>query len=125
MDTGLAIFLGAVIGSSLATMGWIFGQRQNRRLTRLEHTFSVLNSYRDDKDHWEAHRRFVSMAKSQNIPTPDDPARQDDIAVLSKLFTHYEYIAAGIFCGGLDENLIKACDRGNIVYYFCLTSYVY
>lgn len=111
MDIGLAIFGGAI----LASAGWIFGQRQNRKLTRLEHTFRVLDNYREDSAHWEANERFVGMAKRNDLPTPDDNHRAEDIAALRKLLTHYEYIAAGIFTGGLDETIVCECDRGNIV----------
>ena len=55
------------------------------------------------------------MAKRNDLPTPDDGHRAEDIAALRKLLTHYEYIAAGIFTGGLDEQIVRECDRGNIV----------
>lgn len=111
MDIGLAIFGGAI----LATAGWVFGQRQNRKLTRIEHTFRILDKYRDDDAHWKAIERFVGMAKRDDLPTPDDDHRAEDIAALRKLLTHYEYIAAGIFVGGIDEQIVRECDRGNIV----------
>lgn len=111
MDIGLAIFGGAI----LASAGWIFGQRQNRKLTRIEHTFRILEKYRDDDAHWKATERFVAMAKRDDLPTPDDDHRAEDIAAMRKLLTHYEYIAAGIFVGGIDEQIVRECDRGNIV----------
>ena len=111
MDIGLAIVTGAIF----ATAGWIFGHRQSRKLTRLEHTFRVLDGYRDDDAHWKANERFVGMAKRNDVPTPDDAHRAEDIEALRKLQTHYEYIAAGIFTGGLDEAIVSECDRGNIV----------
>lgn len=111
MDTGLAI----LIGAGGATVGWIFAQRQNRKLTRLEHTFNVLESYRNDEKHWGSFDRFVSMAKKNDIPGPRDSGRDDDIKAIGSLLFHYEYISAGIFSGGLDEGMIKLCEEGNIV----------
>ena len=111
MDIGAAIVIGAV----LASAGWVFGQRQTRKLSRLEHTFRVLDGYRDDTDHWKANDRFVAMAKRNDLPSPDDSHRDQDIEALRRLLIHYEYIAAGIFTGGLDEAMVRECDRGNIV----------
>lgn len=76
MDIGVAIFGGAI----LATAGWILGQRQNHKLTHLEHTFRVLDNHREDDAHWEANERFVGMAKRDDLPTPDDGHRAEDIS---------------------------------------------
>jgi len=111
MDTGAAIVTAAL----LASIGWIFGQRQNRKLTRFEHTFQVLNSYRHDESHWAALAQVIVLAKNENIPKPEESGRQADIEALRKLLIHYEFIAVGIFSGGLDEGLIRECDRSNIV----------
>lgn len=111
MDTGQAIIIAAV----LASAGWVFGQRQSRKLSRLEHTFNVLNSYRHDKEHWDAIHKVIALAKNKTLPTPDEAGRENDIAALRKLLVHYEFIAVGIFSGGLDEEMIRECDRGNIV----------
>ena len=111
MNTGIAIVVGAI----LASLGWIFGQRQSRKLSRLEHTFAVLNSYRHNKEHWDAVRQVVILSKNNTLPTPEEAGRENDIAVLRKLLVHYEFIAVGVFAGGLDETMIRECDRGNIV----------
>ncbi len=111
MEIGSAIILGAV----LASAGWVFAQRQNRRLSRLEHTFDVLNSYRQNKEHWDTISEVISLAKNKRLPAPDEAGRENDIAALQRLLVHYEFIAVGIFSGGLDEAMIRECDRGNIV----------
>ena len=65
------------------------------------------------------------MVKADNVPTPDDPEREDDNNALRSLFMHYEYIAAGVYCGGLDERVIKECEIRNVVaLYKYTTSYV-
>ena len=99
----------------MASVGWIFGQRQNRKLSRLEHTFNVLNSYRHNQEHWDAIQRVIVLAKNKTLPMPEEAGRENAVAVLRKLLVHYEFIAVGVFSGGLDETMIRECDRGNIV----------
>lgn len=111
MDTGQAIIIAGV----LASAGWVFTQRQNRKLSRLEHTFDVLNSYRHNKDHWDAISKMIALTKGGTLPVPDEAARENDIEAIRKLLIHYEFIAVGIFSGGLDEAMIRECDKGNIV----------
>lgn len=111
MDAGIAIVIGAVLG----TVGWFLGQRQNRNLSRLGHTIELLNSYRDDESHWDALSSVKSMIEAENLPKPDDANRAEDNATLRKLLVHYEYIASAILRGAIDERLVRDCDRSNIV----------
>ncbi len=111
MEPGNAIFIGAV----LATLGWIYNGRLQVQSARRKHTYElILEQHRDETyaARLAAVRQLISNRTLQNIPSDQPPP---DHPELDALLNYYEFLAAAIWCGDVDERLMRRCHKSRIV----------
>jgi len=109
--TGIAILLASVF----ATIGWWWTSRTQQVTARRHHTFNIFLEYRFKGGIAIAIDRLAEITDADNIPSPKDNTRKDDVAFIDQLLDHYEFVSAAILNGDLDEQLFKSCDCSMIV----------
>lgn len=114
MDPGPAIIISAV----LASIGWLFTIRSTRLVDRRKHTYGLLLRQLDDPKFAAALDRIKALLEKNNLPDPDDELRQDDISKIDYLLNHYEFLSAAVWCGDIDEKLLRACEYSRITKLF-------
>lgn len=110
MDSGTAIFIGAI----LATVGWLYGGRQQRLTSRRQHTYQIILKQQDDKRYEEALDKLRLLLASNSVPAASNTHRKDDQDHIDHLLNYYEFLAAAVWCGDIDENLIRLCEETRI-----------
>ena len=111
MDTATA----ALVGSALATCGWIYSARRARTLSRKQHTVTVMLQASVNKEFREALVTISdAMAAGQ---CPDLSAENHKPLRMAMRFVsnHYEFISAGLRNGDFDERLVRDSERGVIL----------
>jgi len=107
VDSGTAIFIGAI----LATVGWLYGGRQQRLTSRRQHTYQIILKQQDDERFEAALERLRALLKENDIPPAADSKRKTDQDYLDYLLNYYEFLCAAIWCGDVDEKLIRLCEE--------------
>jgi len=111
MDTGWAILLSA----SFASVGWYVTNRNQQIMSRRQHTYRVFEDYRNKTEHTDSLKTVYQLAFDENIPNHLDKARADDIKKIIYVLNHYEFIAAAIFNGDVDEGFFRSCELTTIM----------
>jgi len=110
MDTGWAILLSA----GIASVGWYVTNRNQQVMSRRQHTYRVFEDYRTEEVYTDCVKTTYRLAPD-NIPNPADDKRITDIEKIIYVLNHYEFIAAAIFNGDVDEGFFKSCEYTTIV----------
>jgi Domain of unknown function (DUF4760) len=111
MDTAtVAIFAGGA-----ATVGWIYTARRTRHNSRKQHTVTVLLQIAlNDKFHKD-YLAIVPSLRDNNIKDKILVENNEPIKVsLSVVLGMYEFVAAGVRNGDLDERLVSDFKRTEI-----------
>lgn len=115
MQPGIAILVAAV----LATVGWMFTARRNRTIARKHHTFNVLLTMSFNDVFIEAYETLAPAIKNKKLPKSLDGRSNNDLRNATKIIlNHYEFLAAGVRNGDLDEKLLKDSERSMVVHLY-------
>ncbi|MCH7540273.1 MAG: DUF4760 domain-containing protein [Proteobacteria bacterium] len=108
MEPSDYVLIAAVI---LATIGWIITVIINRSLSRKQHTFNALleMSFHDKLESCIAN--LSPHLRSGKLPSPIGPIEKD----LKLLLNHYEFLAAAIRNGIVNEKLLADSDKPLVV----------
>ena len=99
---------------AVAVVGWMWNSRRQRNASRKQHTFNALlhvsfnNEYRESL---VAARPYLTREKEYTGDEPDDELQTK----ITFLLNHFEFIAAGIRNGDIDEGLFRDSERGTMV----------
>lgn len=114
MSTATAIL---VVGA-FATAGWLYTARRARTLARKQHTMNVLLTASFDSEFQNAMELLSPYMRTKAMPR----LKIDDDSLLAqplrKVLNHYEFVAAGIRNGDVDETLVRDSERGSILTLF-------
>jgi Domain of unknown function (DUF4760) len=111
MDPGLAILTGA----GLATVGWIFNGRVVGASNRRMHTYQILARQEQDGKLIEAIRLLRIICADEETPNFEGAMNSKNADSLDYLLNTYEFVAAAIWCGDIDEDVMRRCERTRIV----------
>jgi len=114
MNPSTAIIIGAI----LATFGWIYTGRRGRTLAKKQHTITVMMKANFDAEFLKARSEITNYIKGTS-KLPDDFLTNDKYIALGasvrRVINHYEFVAAGLRNGDLDERLVKDSERSTFV----------
>ena len=115
-ETGIA-----VITVILAMAGWIANNIQNRFIQRKQHTLDVLLNSRFSET-WNSHRKVVDKYfPPGNYIDPDVVLKEENNEIresVKVIGNYYEFLAASMRLGDLDEPLLKACVRNQACQFY-------
>lgn len=106
-----------LLTGGLATIGWVYTNRRARLLLRKQHTFNALLTTGTNSEFrmaWESVHPFMRAT----LPDLSAQENADLLKNVRYLLNHYEFLAAGIRNGDLDERLLRDSERGSIVALF-------
>ncbi|MCH8111255.1 MAG: DUF4760 domain-containing protein [Proteobacteria bacterium] len=109
--TGNAI----LVGAGLATFGWVYTARRHRRISRKQHTFNVLLHMSFNEVFLKALKCASTHFRDQTLPDLLDEANVELRRKVRIILNHYEFMAAGVRNGDLDEQLLRDSERGVVV----------
>lgn len=106
-----------IIGAILATAGWVYTGRRARTLARKQHTINIMLKGNFDRDMRIAHQEVSPYFKNDKmkLPSSNSEAFAELLPHWRLVLNHYEFIAAGIRRGDLDEKLVVDAERGTIL----------
>jgi len=110
MDTGIAI----LISAAAATCGWFFYNRAQRQTNRRHQTFQIFHDYRLGGNRAEDITKIHDLVKANNLPDPYDQDRRNEVRLIDDVFNYYEFVAASVFNGDMDEAIVKSCEQSMI-----------
>jgi len=101
----------------LATVGWLYSARRARSLSRKQHTINIIVTQAFDAPMREAQSKLASAFKNHgtSLPLPGSPEHAALLPYLRLVLNHFEFIAAGIRRGDIDEMLVWDAQRGTII----------
>ena len=104
------------VGAVLATCGWLYTAKRARTLAKKQHTINIMLKGNFDKDLRVAHESISKYLKGI-IPFPelDSNEYKRILPSLRFVLNHYEFLAAGIRRGDVDEKLVLDSERGTIL----------
>ena len=91
-------------------LGWSAGVRTSLLTDRRMHTYQVRKDYRNSERFLTALERARELVGEKDIPSPKDTAREDDIKAIRIVLDQFEFLAASIFNGDIDEAFMKDCE---------------
>jgi hypothetical protein len=110
VDQGLAV----LIAASMGTLGILFTGRQQQRLQRRQHTFRVIERHNEWLVFDAALERVGYLTRNGRVPRRDERFRGRDIETIDFLLNYYEFLSSGIWCGDIDEALVRECEIGRL-----------
>lgn len=120
LETG--ILAGAVL---LATIGWLYTARRARTLARKQHTFDALLNASFDRDFRNALELLMPYLRANKLPNINIDEENGLWQPLRMVLNHYEFIAASIRNGDIDEVMVRDSKRGTIITLFeCSKNYI-
>lgn len=106
VEPGTAI----LVGAGVALFGWLVNARTTLITDRRMHTYQVRKDYRGNDRFLNALERARKVVVANDIPSRNDPARTDDIKAIRIVLDQFEFLAASIFNGDIDEAFMKDCE---------------
>ena len=82
---------------------------------RKQHTFNVLIAAAFNKDFRDALHALAPHIRAKAFPDLDDPQNIELALHFRLVINHYEFIAAGIRNGDIDEVLVRDSERGTVL----------
>jgi uncharacterized protein DUF4760 len=110
MNSGIAI----LISAALATAGWLWNGHLQRLANRRQHTYAIILKQQDDELYDGSLMTLRRLAKTSLTKRTFAKLTDKDINHLDYILNYYEFLAASIWCGDIDERLIKMCDETTI-----------
>lgn len=104
-----------LIGAALATLGWLHTGRRQRLLARKQHTINIMLQASFNKEFREALAEIAPYIKEGKCPDLFEDQNESLRKSMKMALNHYEFVAAGIRGGDIDEKLLKDSERGTIV----------
>ncbi len=104
-----------LIGAGLATCGWLYGARRARTLSRKQHTINVLMQASFNVEFRGAQKILAGAIENGKCPDLTDGSNEALKDAFRMVANHYEFIAAGLRNGDLDERMIVDSHRGQIL----------
>jgi hypothetical protein len=115
MDTSIAILTGA----GLATLGWIYTARRSRTLSRKQHTVNVMLHTSLNATFLDAKSKLVPHLRAMSVPDDVITGKDEELRYHFRLvLNHYEFVAAGIRDGDMDEQLVRDSERSTVLLLF-------
>src|SRR5687767_5469907 len=99
MDPGFAVLISALF----ATVGWLYNGRIQRIMNRRQHTYQIIIRQQDDEEVKSALKVLRKVLRAGAPPRQGDPLSGDTMETLDFLLNRYEFIAAAVWCGDIDE----------------------
>lgn len=107
-----------LVGAGSATTGWLYTARRQRHLARKQHTINIMLQASFNKEFGVALTTVGTCIRERNCPDLILPEQQQLVSYLRQVLNHYEFVAAGIRNGDLDERMVRDSERGSIVALF-------
>jgi len=102
-----------------ATAGWIYTARRARTIARKQHTINIMVRGNFDHHKRAAHAEISPYLRGQKpFPAVGSEGWDEFIQKLRFILNHYEFIAAGIRRGDMDESLVLDAERGTILNFY-------
>jgi hypothetical protein len=76
---------------------------------------------KDDSRFSDSLEKVRNLTRSNDLPNPNDDDRKSDTDDLDYLLNHYEFLSAAIWCGDIDERLMKSCEESRLTKLFTQT----
>jgi hypothetical protein len=111
MSTEAAI----LIGAALATLGWLYTGRKARTLSRKQHTINIMVQASFNKEFREAFALIAPQIRAKQCIDFNDKNHEALVDAYRRVLNHYEFMAAGLRNGDLDEALLRDSERGTIL----------
>src|SRR3712207_5886170 len=102
-DEGWAV----IIAAFMAIAGILYSSKESRKALRKQHTYNVLDKMNDWDKLDEAYDKARAMMNEGKVPSRCKDADREICDTLDFLLNHYEFLAAAIVSGDLDEGLVK------------------
>ncbi|MGD9657978.1 MAG: DUF4760 domain-containing protein [Methylocystis sp.] len=116
LDTPAAALFAAIF----VTMGWVYTARRARDLSRKQHTCNVILQSSLDRGLNEASAKLIPLIRSGDIDSLQDGTIEREAFRL--VANHYEFLAAGIRNGDLDERLMRDCLYTQLIEFYYKSS---
>lgn len=98
----------------LATIGWVYTARRAR--TRKQHTINIILEGNFDLEMRNAHAELIPIFRGEDVfPAVGSDRHKEIQPKLRFVLNHFEFIAAGIRRGDMDERLVMDAQRGTIL----------
>ena len=105
-----------LVAAVFATSGWVYTARKSRTLARKQHTINILlNSSMSAMKISAQDTLRKYLDETHDFPQKDSDDYNSIIPDLRFLLNHYEFIAAGIRRGDIDEFLVLDTERRSIL----------
>lgn len=108
-----------LIGAGLATAGWLYTARRARTLSRKQHTVNVMLHSSLNTTFLEAKSKLVPHLRNNEVPDDVITGVNESLRYHFRLvLNHYEFVAAGIRNGDMDEQLVRDSERSTVLMLF-------
>lgn len=113
MHTSYAI----LIGAALATLGWLYTSHRGRTLAKKQQTITVMMMANFNEKFLGSRAAITEYVKgNKKLPENIMDADHADLkAELRHVMNHYEFVAAALRNGDLDEKLVKDSERSTLL----------
>ena len=105
-------FLSIAITAIAITLGWVYTNRQNRAMSRKQHTFNALLHASFAEGFQNNLAKVTPYLRGKEKHGGELPDGSDAIGFM---LDHYEFLSAGVRNGDIDEKLLRDGDRGIVV----------
>ena len=110
----MAVEIAIFIGAGTATIGWVYTARRARTLSRKQHTFNALLQMSMTKEFEDKTAKIRPYVRDNAVPANDHNLNDDVMWLLN----YYEFLAAGIRNGDIDEQLLYDSEYGFILAFY-------
>lgn len=107
-----------LIGAGLATLGWLYTGRRSRTLAKKQHTFNTLLMAAFNENFQGYLKAAAPHLKKRQAPDFQQVNQEDNYIAFRSLLNHYEFIAAAVRNGDVDEQLLKDSEKTSIIALF-------
>lgn len=105
-----------LVGAAMATVGWLYTSRRSLTIARKQHTINIMLKGNFSQELRGSHKFIAQHFKAKKpIPDESDTEYNGFRENLQLILNHYEFIAAGIRRGDLDEKLVLDSERGTVL----------
>ena len=107
----MSVEVAILFGAGAATAGWLYTARRQRTLFRKQHTFNALLRMSFNEQFENRFKKLVPYVREGTFPNNNREIDDDILGMLN----HYEFLAAGIRNGDIDELLLYDSEYGFIL----------
>ena len=122
VDQGIAILVTAIVAVTSIFLTGVF----NRRLARKQHTYRILEKMNDWERFDQAFLRAAKIIQARRIPKMNCTEDEEDCDTLDFILNYYEFIAAAILSGEVEEELVRRVEESRMCrVYLRLIDYIF